>query len=468
MAHLLAELSAVRLFVYDFSQHLNFDIRALAPGSAACSVQCAGASTGKVYDGQEAADLCNYGYGRLLPLAPEHPLAGLAWSNNDGDTDVYHLFHRLLNSTRRVHDPLAANVFFLAAPFYQIRHKPYPRYEACGLHHNSGDWAAILDWLGQQPAWRRSGGRDHFTFLTKPYVWSRKGAPLAASGPAAWADHPVHAQLMANVVKATHWGVQADERAVAMPFSTFVHAHRGVDLPRALDRLFAAPRRHAMSYIGGMWRGGAKGPYALKQKNWSTKRRVGAWCHREATCHALFTDGPPDARPPPGQRAPPALTDVFPHCGNDSMPSRVVAAWPRLGAAARTCGYPQLTYLESEFCLTPPGDAPSRRGLFDALLMGCIPVLFEPLTALYPWFWSRPALERIAVVASPRDLRDGGGGLAARLAAITLERRGAMRAAIREVWPTLQYSYDESADHADAVDVLLAHVLKPGVGAVLE
>jgi hypothetical protein len=34
-------------------------------------------------------------------------------------------------------------------------------------------------------------------------------------------------------------------------------------------------------------------------------------------------------------------------------------------------------YRQSVFCLMPPGDTNTRRGIFDALLCGCIPVLFE-------------------------------------------------------------------------------------------
>ena len=34
-------------------------------------------------------------------------------------------------------------------------------------------------------------------------------------------------------------------------------------------------------------------------------------------------------------------------------------------------------YLNSTFCLLPTGDIPSRKALFDMLLAGCIPVIFD-------------------------------------------------------------------------------------------
>lgn len=46
-------------------------------------------------------------------------------------------------------------------------------------------------------------------------------------------------------------------------------------------------------------------------------------------------------------------------------------------------------YNNSVFCINPPGDLPTRKGLFDSMLLGCIPVTFNPLTAsaMYTWHW---------------------------------------------------------------------------------
>ena len=43
----------------------------------------------------------------------------------------------------------------------------------------------------------------------------------------------------------------------------------------------------------------------------------------------------------------------------------------------------------SIFCFQPIGDLMTRKGLFDSLLQGCIPVVFDPLTArvMYTWHW---------------------------------------------------------------------------------
>jgi hypothetical protein len=45
---------------------------------------------------------------------------------------------------------------------------------------------------------------------------------------------------------------------------------------------------------------------------------------------------------------------------------------------------------KSIFCFQPIGDLMTRKGLFDSLLQGCIPVIFDSLTApvMYTWHWS--------------------------------------------------------------------------------
>jgi hypothetical protein len=43
--------------------------------------------------------------------------------------------------------------------------------------------------------------------------------------------------------------------------------------------------------------------------------------------------------------------------------------------------------LDSVFCLTPPGDMPTRKGFFDSILAGCIPVTTDHYSAYDQWLW---------------------------------------------------------------------------------
>ena len=54
----------------------------------------------------------------------------------------------------------------------------------------------------------------------------------------------------------------------------------------------------------------------------------------------------------------------------------------------------------SIFCFQPIGDLMTRKGLFDSLLQGCIPVTFDDLTAavMYTWHWSEEFWREISVM----------------------------------------------------------------------
>ena len=82
-------------------------------------------------------------------------------------------------------------------------------------------------------------------------------------------------------------------------------------------------------------------------------------------------------------------------------------------------------YQSSLFCLQPPGDTATRRGIFDSILTGCIPVVFSPdqlggihgyelqyefhlpepyeLALLVPFDYHRSILSFLEMVAYDRD-----------------------------------------------------------------
>ncbi|XWS61784.1 hypothetical protein CRYUN_Cryun07bG0155300 [Craigia yunnanensis] len=64
-----------------------------------------------------------------------------------------------------------------------------------------------------------------------------------------------------------------------------------------------------------------------------------------------------------------------------------------LNCSSGGCDQPESVielFMESEFCLQPPGDSPTRKSVFDSLVSGCIPVLFDPFTAYYQYPWHLP------------------------------------------------------------------------------
>ena len=58
--------------------------------------------------------------------------------------------------------------------------------------------------------------------------------------------------------------------------------------------------------------------------------------------------------------------------------------------------------LRSVFCFQPIGDLMTRKGLFDSILLGCIPIVFDPLTAevMYTWHWEEDFWKQVRLTYS--------------------------------------------------------------------
>ena len=99
-----------------------------------------------------------------------------------------------------------------------------------------------------------------------------------------------------------------------------------------------------------------------------------------------------------------------------------------------------LLYWQSTFCLQPGGDTVSRKGIVDALLLGCIPVLFhEGQVAQWPWHWGH-WVRSATVLLNQSAVRKRELDAIGALAAIPAARIEAMRVSLREHAHSLQYS----------------------------
>ena len=123
----------------------------------------------------------------------------------------------------------------------------------------------------------------------------------------------------------------------------------------------------------------------------------------------------------------------------------------------------------SVFCLTPMGDLPTRKGLFDSILLGCIPVVFHPLTAttMYTWHWPEELWKEVVVEYLDRGrIFFGGLDIITSLNDMFENNRSAIAAKqrlIRENAFRLQYSLIEDKKverpRDDAFDVIMKHLL---------
>jgi len=116
-------------------------------------------------------------------------------------------------------------------------------------------------------------------------------------------------------------------------------------------------------------------------------------------------------------------------------------------------------YSKAEFCLQPPGDSPSRQGIFDSMMVGCIPVLYFPSVETYtPTFIPNPH-EVMVILDEPISDRPFG----PILSAISKERKDQLRENIMKLLPRLVVSSKPPTDFEDAFDIALKEVVKsPG------
>jgi len=111
-------------------------------------------------------------------------------------------------------------------------------------------------------------------------------------------------------------------------------------------------------------------------------------------------------------------------------------------------------YHRSTFCLQPPGDTPSRKGIIDSLTLGCIPVLFTKEQAkLWPWHVGH--WEDVAV------LLDGSvGNITGYLYDIPKSEVQRLRANMADLMPRLLYSTPGNPVPGDALTTTLEEVWK--------
>ena len=95
------------------------------------------------------------------------------------------------------------------------------------------------------------------------------------------------------------------------------------------------------------------------------------------------------------------------------------------------------------FCLQPPGDSPTRKSFYDAVLSGCIPVLFrgKPLHTHveYPFqdqleYHQFTVTLDVSSVSTPNGIYED-------LKTLTHSQIYSKQTALREAAPQLQYSY---------------------------
>ena len=167
-----------------------------------------------------------------------------------------------------------------------------------------------------------------------------------------------------------------------------------------------------------------------------------------------------------------------PSCFTYNLARRVrtikrLRTWPGVVEATQQLGYDSVEpyledaadhyeaiYLLSTFCLSPPGDTFTRRGFWDALLVGCIPVVFDDRSRYWPTFFEFGDARAVSVLLPAAELAANETVLEEHLRAY-LPLVPAMQRAIAQQATGFQWAFSDLSEeeHAavgpDALDIAL-------------
>ncbi|CAK8537616.1 unnamed protein product [Lathyrus sativus] len=119
-------------------------------------------------------------------------------------------------------------------------------------------------------------------------------------------------------------------------------------------------------------------------------------------------------------------------------------------------------FMNSVFCLQPPGDTYTRRSTFDSILAGCIPVFFHPQSAYNQYLWHFPNNSSSYSIFIPEiDVKEKRVKIDMKLLNVSTNEVLAMREEVIKLIPKVIYRYPSSRlkTHEDAFDVAIKGVL---------
>ncbi|XP_008797230.2 LOW QUALITY PROTEIN: xyloglucan-specific galacturonosyltransferase 1-like [Phoenix dactylifera] len=350
-------------------------------------------------------DLCEYFANDAM--GQPMPQLGKGWYQTH-QYSLEPIFHsRILNHPCRVHDYNNAKLFYV--PFYGGL--SILRWHFKNVSSDVKDMLGVelVKWLEDQPPWTRSSGKDHMFVLGK-ISWD-----FRRNGHNAWGSNFLSLDAMQAPYKFLIERQPWEPNEIGIPHPTYFHPHDDTDIAAWQRRIISSWRRSLVSFAG------AARPEAAE----SIRSVLIGQCVSRSD-HCRFLD-----------------------CATGSC-LRWIEAVVSL-------------FMESEFCLQPPGDSPTRKSVFDSLASGCIPVLFSRYTAYYQYTWHLPENHRkYSVFIDEEEVREGKVDVIEKLKEVSLEERHEMRRFIvYELMPGLVYG-DSNANFEkfrDAFDIVLDNLV---------
>ncbi|ESQ46836.1 hypothetical protein EUTSA_v10027680mg [Eutrema salsugineum] len=268
----------------------------------------------------------------------------------------------------------------------------------------------VLKWLESKESWKINSGKDHVFVLGK-ITWDFRRDKVP------WGSRFLELQEMQNPTKLLIERQPWQVNDIAVPHPTYFHPQTDEDITSWQIKIMSKPRRSLVSFAGGARH---SNPNSIRSTLFDQ-------------CISLSSDD--QCR--------------FLNCTNGSCknPKNVIDL-----------------FKDSEFCLQPPGESVTRRSVFNSLISGCIPVIFNPYTAYYQYAWHLPEdHRRYSVYISEEDVKEKRVNVVEILKAKTLKEKDDMRSYIvHQLLPGLVYG-DSNAKFEkfrDAFDITFDSLLE--------
>eukprot|EP00249_Psilotum_nudum_P019059 c27080_g1_i1 orf=243-1739(-) len=376
----------------------------------------------KCHKGGNWFDMCgvleNSGFGGLVPQS-ENKLTELkllpasAWYRTE-QFSLEVLFHdKIKRYPCLTSDPARANAFYI--PFYAALDAAFTLFSP---HIQIRDRLSqrLLGWLSSNPIWRESKGQRHFMVLGR-IAWDFSREEHLDGWGSALLTQPELANITRLVIERRPW----TNGEVAVPYPTSFHPSSDEELTVWKETLRRATRDRLVTFVGSANRGFNTTKLLrkelIKQCNENNDKCTLVQCSGEGGLSCSET------------------------------PEKVIQA-----------------FTKAVFCLQPRGDSPTRKGLFDSIIAGCIPVLFANSSAYQQYIWHLPKAGSLYSVYFPEDdVVEGKINIISSLSSIPQNQVQEMQRAVINLLPRVIYSRPgarNSSAFTDAFDVALESYLK--------
>ncbi|BBM98936.1 xyloglucan galactosyltransferase MUR3 [Marchantia polymorpha subsp. ruderalis] len=360
-------------------------------------------------------DLCPYmengGMGRAFTYEPEiFPVKseGSVWFNSwQSSLELY--FHERLLQYPCIAPIESADMFYV--PFYAGMDLSY------SMTHRSvkkeAHYVELLTWLREQYFFTRRGGLDHFITLGRIALDFRR--PRGDSWGTQMLLHPEFQNMVKLTVERDGGTPAFSKNEIAIPYPTYYHARSDRQVEDVVSWALQSHQRSVFVALAGI----------RKQRLGGIREKLMRDCESDGRCTLLICEGHEGVN----------QTDL-----DTRYPGNLPIAGHNLHTS---CNYPSApldTFHRSQFCLQPPGDSPTRRSFFDALVAGCIPVIFKPTAAWTQYISFLPENgESFSILIPFSKLRKD--NVIDMLTRIPQTQIVAMRAKIGELLPRILYAH---------------------------